>query len=513
VRSQRVRRIGLGFVAWCMGCIVLMAGCSGDEDQTTDLSSSQPVQSVAPRDVTSNGTLTLGIENKSYRFTDGSVFNVKHFDTRTPVPSQVPLAVLLTIGAFGNDVSAPFVLVSSDGFRASGVITRVNFYTLDVQDSTFPPQTSSPQPNTTQGPQQGDSISLDLQSKDPQDPVGPGRILTAQQVPFTPATPVVSSDDSNAVCGHTTSTNTPLQTLGPLTRTGCITVNGSVNSAVLNMVVNAYVVTLPQDRQEDLVVNAILTHPQGTGANSPFSDFDLAIFAAGSDGSVTPGQQPLNACFSGRSPETCTVLIRRTDQVPALLIQVIGFSGTGAYTLEIRPTPITSACSNQTNGITARNSSIAQAQDVGVITSCLRINGSSITTLNDTDTYKFTTDNSFLTFILTLAFPRGDLDLAVFDAQAPTNPLLLVCFTAFNPEVCSSLDFFATPSQASNQARQLVVAVFPFLLSPVASQNTYTLDIIATRLQQPLDLPVRLSPTPIPVVSDDPRFIAPPRTR
>src|SRR2546422_11362350 len=108
VRSQQVRRIRRGLAVWCLGCAIIMAGCSGDGDNSTPIP--QPIQSIAPKDVTVAVNLIPGVENKSYRFSDGSVFGIQHFDAQGKV---VPVAVTLTFGDFGGTVSAPFALVSS----------------------------------------------------------------------------------------------------------------------------------------------------------------------------------------------------------------------------------------------------------------------------------------------------------------------------------------------------------------------------------------------------------------
>ena len=306
---------------WCLGVAVMMSGCSGDGENTA-APSNPPIESIAPRDVTdAAGNLIPGVENKSYRFTDGSVFGVRHVD---PEGKFVPVAVLLTFGDFGGTVSASFALVSADGFTARGVATWMHFYILHVQDSTFWPATQVPTPTDlaqkqiTLGPQRGDRLALDFQSENA------AISLTAQQVTVSPEAnaglqgatltgPKVSSDVNSPVCGHRTSTNSmTAQNLGTLKPGGCLTVNGNiaVNDPTLGTAdTDTYAVTVPPGR--DVLVTFILTHPSSGTPDLPknpdfFPDFDLTISASLSsgarigDGTTAPF---LRSCNGTRSPE------------------------------------------------------------------------------------------------------------------------------------------------------------------------------------------------------------------
>jgi hypothetical protein len=493
VRLQRVRRIRQGLAAWCLGCAVIMAGCSGSSEDTS-ASISQPVSSVAPS----------GIQNKSYRFPDGTVFH----------PALAGKPVTLTFGTFDQTVSAPFILVSPDGFMARGLATRVNFFTLNVQSSTFPAAQTSPQATPEQGPQVGTRIPVHFFS------ATPDVSLSAQPVDSTQQATGGIVQNRPLVCDNILSTNESPQAVGTLSSGRCLTVNGTISFDGNGF--DRYLATVQQGQQEDLLVNFILTHPplSTNSTDDTSADFDLRIVSVDSQQRRTF----LANCTGTTSPEVCSVVLLSTDSISTLSIDVLSFFGTGDYLLEVRVVPIQinrAACGNpiaeMEDGIPPGtppfvNDSFATAQRVGSLPTngCLRINGtlSRIGTVpndnppparvlasctsdlpslcpSDVDFYNFTTvGNTVLTFILTVANPdivanpTIDFDLRIRDPNN-ANALLRRCERVPSPEAC------ALTGLNPQTARNLLVSVIPFRPIP----GGYTLDIISTQLPETQSLP------------------------
>jgi hypothetical protein len=107
-------------VRWGLSLALVIAGCGGGEDTSTPIAQS-------PQNVTSPKELSM----KGFRFSPREPF--LHIDPTLREQGDV----LLFFGDFQGTNAAPFTLVAG-GFRATGTATKLDIYTLSVQESTFP---------------------------------------------------------------------------------------------------------------------------------------------------------------------------------------------------------------------------------------------------------------------------------------------------------------------------------------------------------------------------------------
>ena len=404
-------------------------------------------------------------------------------------PALAGKTVTLTFGDFGGTNAAPVVLVSS-GFRASGVVTRVNFYTLSIQDSTFQIVQGA-----AQGPQVGSQMLLDFFGSDPSVALGARQVDPTTQRPIVGGVAVISN---GPVCNNAASINNVLgngqripQVLGTLSSANCFTVNGSISYDLVpprldpdsnSFGTDGYAVTVQQG-QEDLIVTLTLTHPPsasqlgdqrfGTLFDLDVADFNMRIFRQDSLGNTSF----IRDCEDIRtSPEVCSVVLLSTAGIPALQIIITPFYGDGDYTLDVYASRLITnraACGNPLAEIEP-NDTLAMPQNVGTVTasSCLRISGSlSTVDVDDVDLYNLTTvGNDLLIISLTLDNPNDNRAMRLFDPNN-NNQILVECAGSILPQVCALTGL-------QSQTRNLDLVVVSFTDSTIPQAN-YTLDILS----------------------------------
>lgn len=471
---QQARIIRWGLVVCWLGMAVILSGCNGDGD-SAPARSSTPVLSIAPASDSENPQ--GGVQNRSYWFPDGQVFH----------PSLAGKAVTLTFEDFSRTVSAPFVLVSSEGFMASGLATRVNFYTLNVQKSTFHPAPPPPISGTAQGPQIGDRLLLHFFGDTPAVSLGVRQADPATQQAIGPST-----NNGGPVCDHVTSTNVSPQSVSALSSRRCLTITGDLESPS-SATADRFLIPVQRAQQEDLLIQFTLTHPPGASQLSPGlsvqpADFDVNVFSQDD-----PSFPFLRSCSGDSSPEICSLVLLSTDRISTLRTRISSIVGGGDYLLEVRSNPITisrASCSNPIMEIEPNN--LNQPQMVGTVMAgrCLQIKGnllpSSDVASENTDTFNFATiGNTLLTFILTPDNPTTDYDLRIRD---PSNrdpndenrpQLLLRCNAPIIPAVGKTSESCIFTGLDPQTRKNLLVSVFA---SSTERSDGYTLEIISTQL-------------------------------
>jgi len=347
---QQSRTIQGMLVLWGLSLALVIAGCGGGEDTSTSLTQQIPPHVASPQDLHMQG----------FRFSTGEPF---HIDPTVLEQGDV----LLFFGDFQSTTSAPFTLVAG-GYRATGIATWLNIYTLSVQESTFPAASST---QGALGPQVGDQllITINLTTMPPQ----------AQEVSFlngvrdfTRTTLIGNPIQISRRCDTKAGETDPVElgTLGPAgagTSRGCTVVNGSINNEERDSNGQFFADTFNLAVQPaDQIIQFILTFPRAVATD--FNPFNFNLIIRRKDHpNITDNTNVLQACVSTRDgQEACSIVLQQPDfaaasplpieiTVQAAIFQVPPPSppylfpqGTGNYTLEIVST-VSPEVGNRTN--------------------------------------------------------------------------------------------------------------------------------------------------------------------
>jgi hypothetical protein len=326
-------------VRWGLSLALVIAGCGGGEDTSTPIA--QPPQNVA---------LPQNLSMKGFRFFPGEPF--LHIDPTLREQGDV----LLSFGDFQDTNAAPFTLVIG-GFRATGTATKLNIYTLSVQESTFPAASST---QGALGPQVGDQLLITINlSTTPSQAQEVSVLVDANGVrDFTRFTLIGSPISVSRTCDTKTGESDPvnlgtLAPAGPEASGGCTTVNGSINFQEKDSHGRLFADTFLLGVQPaDQIIQFILTFPTVNDVDDRATDFDMIIRRT-DDPSITNNTNVLQSCVSRRvGQEACSIVLQRTDfaagsPLPLEITVQARFlgsedstpflapAGTGNYTLEI----------------------------------------------------------------------------------------------------------------------------------------------------------------------------------